>query len=134
MTAGRDFPRLEAHMRSSLLFRACEGVAAVGRTAAMNSATAAAIHDTRARFNALERHDRIRAIAIATAVGAAGHLLLARLMPSNLAPALPRSFWLLISATAIVAVVFARQLAAALQTSAIRRVIRHALKGVPYIP
>jgi len=120
-------------VRSSLLFRASELVANRFAAAAKNSATASILRATRARFDTLEPHDRIRTIAIAVAVGAAGHLLLLRLVPWQLAPALPISFWLLIVATAIVAVVFARQLAAAWQTSVIRRVIRHALNGVPYI-
>jgi len=75
----------------------------------------------RERFDSLDPARRVRAAAIVVSVASAGHLVLLRIVPSQLAPALPKALWLLVAATAAVAAVWPHSVIAAWQTSALRR-------------
>jgi len=108
MTARRrdDFSEAVEVIRDSRAWRLAEQASLVWRIAASHSRLLAAAERARAAVEALPRSDRFRAIALTAAVVAGGHALLVGLVPPPLRPAVPRAWWLVVSAAAAGAAVW----------------------------
>ena len=70
------------------------------------------MYSIRDRFAALPAAERLRGVAALVATATIGHLVLLRIVPAHIAPALPKAFWLLIASAAIIVAVFADRFAA----------------------
>ena len=92
-------------IRQSRAWAMVEGVARVLRISARHSRFVAAAGRLRGAIDALPRSDRQRALALTAATAFAVHALLLGLVPPPLRPAMPRAFWLVLSAAAAVAAV-----------------------------
>ena len=124
MTTDREFDRLDSHLRSSWLVRAPEALARAWSHAANRSATARSLRIIQQRFLSLPGQGRVRAIATVVAAAALGHLLLLPFVPAHIAPALPKTFWVLVAATALGAAFDADRLSRAWQSSRVCRLLR----------
>ena len=100
-----DFPDAVETIRRSLVWTIVDGMARVWRASASESRFVAWASRAGRAFEALPRHERRRALFITVAVAAAVHALLLGLVPPLLRPALPRTFWIVVSVAAAVAVV-----------------------------
>jgi hypothetical protein len=102
-----DFSAAAESIRQSRAWAMMERVARVVRLGARHSRFVAAAGRVRGAIEALPRGERRRALALTAAVALAAHALLLGLVPPPLRPAMPRAFWLGLSAAA--AVVAARR-------------------------
>jgi len=124
---GRDvheFDKLTADIRASVLVRASDAIAMSALEAADHSAAAARVRAVRHRFASVAPATRLRATAIAAAAAALGHVVLVTFVPAQVAPAMPKTLWLIVGAAAMVVAVFADRLLASWDTSATRRLWR----------
>lgn len=80
-------------------------LARLGSVAAADSRVLTLTWRCRAGYERLSGRERFRATAIAVSVAAAVHALLVGLMPLALRPAVPRAWWLVVSAAAAIAAV-----------------------------
>jgi len=115
-----DFPRFDAHLRGSVLFRVLD---ALGTRAIAAAASASTTHRLRMacdRFARLPPVDRLRAAACFGAIASVAHLALLRLVPAHIAPTVPKPLWVLVAATAVFAAVFAERLVASWPSSRLR--------------
>ena len=92
-------------VRGSRLWAFVQGLARVGSAVAADSKVLALARRYRAGYERLTGRERFRATAIAVSVAAAVHALLLGLMPLALRPAVPRAWWLVVSAAAAIAAV-----------------------------
>jgi hypothetical protein len=120
----RDFVRLEAQLQESWLIRGADRIADACVHAGDRSRSARLIRGVRERFLALPVDQRVRAAAAFVAAAATGHLLILRLVPAHVAPALPRLLWVLVAATALIVAVLADRLTEAWNSSLVCRVWR----------
>ena len=100
-----DFSAAAELIRQSRAWAMVEGVARAVRLGARHSRFVAAAGRVRVAIEALPRGERQRALALTAAVALATHALLLGLVPPPLRPAVPRAFWLVLSAAAAVAAV-----------------------------
>ena len=100
-----DFAQAVDTILSSRLWAIVDGAARTWRASVSDSRFVAAAARGWHAFEALPQQDRLRAMAIAAAVAAASHALLLGLVPPALRPAVPRAFWMVLSAAAAVAAV-----------------------------
>jgi hypothetical protein len=122
MTDPREFDAVAATVRASVLFRAASAVATACLTAADQSAVARQARDARVHFESRPCEERVRATAILVATATAGHLLLLFFVPAQIAPATPKVFWVVVAATASIAALVARPIAAGWRTSGLCRI------------
>jgi hypothetical protein len=101
-----DFSELVEVVRRSRAWAMVEGASRVARVSASHSRLVAAATRLRRAVEALPRQERLRAIALLAAVATAVHALLLELVPPALRPAVPRAFWLVLSAAAAGAAVW----------------------------
>jgi hypothetical protein len=131
MTNGSAFERLESHLRASWLVRGVDASATAWRVAATGSAIAGSLRSVIARFSSLAAADRIRAVAVFVATATVGHLLLLRFVPPHIAPALPKAFWMLVAAAALLVTIFPERLCAGWESSFVSRIYRGSLSRRP---
>ena len=131
MTNGPEFERLESHLRGSWLARTIDVSATAWRVAATRSAFVCALRSAIARFSSLAPADRLRAAAVFVATATVGHLILLRLVPSYIAPALPKAMWMLVAAAAFVVAVVPERLIAGWESSFVCRIWRVQLSRRP---
>jgi hypothetical protein len=124
MTNGPEFERLESHLRGSWLVRTIDVSATAWRVAATRAAIARALRSAITQFSSLTPADRLRAVAAFSATATIVHLLLLRVVPAHIAPALPQLFWVLVTATALFIAILADRLTAAWNSSLVHRAWR----------
>jgi hypothetical protein len=100
-----DFSEASALIRRSHAWAMVEGFARIVELSANHSAAMAIASRLRRAIEAMPRAERRRAFALTAAVAFAVHALLLGLVPQPLRPAMPRAFWLMLSAAAAVAAV-----------------------------
>jgi hypothetical protein len=126
MTNVPEFERLESHLRASWLVRIVSTCASAWITAGHRSATARVLRRARDRFLDLPEAERVRAAAVFVATAVVGHLVLVSFLPAHIAPALPKSFWIVVVVTALVAALNATRLIEAWRSSVVSRIWRDA--------
>ena len=124
MSHGPEFERLESHLRGSWLVRSVDAAATAWRVAAPRSALVRPVRRAAAQFRSLSPADRLQAVAVFVAGATAGHLMLLRFVPPHIAPALPKSFWMLVLAAALVAAFVPQRVIAGLESSFVSRIYR----------
>jgi hypothetical protein len=95
-----DFSEAVEVIRRSRAWATVEDVLRVVRLSARHSRLVAIAGRTRRAIEALPRDEQRRALALLASVAVAVHALLLELVPSPLRPAMPRVFWLVMSALA----------------------------------
>lgn len=93
-------------IRTSRAWAIVEGASHVWAISASHSRLVAAGKRVHSAVAALPLPEQLRAIALIAAVAAGGHALLLGLVPPPLRPAVPRAFWLVVSAAAAGAAVW----------------------------
>ena len=124
MMNGPEFERLESHLRGSWLGRGVDASATAWRVAVTRSAFVGSLRRVIARFSSQAPADRLRAVAVSVATATVGHLMLLRFVPPHIAPALPKSFWMLVLAAALVAALVPRRVIAGWESSFVSRIYR----------
>jgi hypothetical protein len=124
MRSGDDFSRLEAYVRESLLVRTADRITKGLVVGLGDASVGRALHGAWVRAAARPPAERVRAAALFAAAASVGHLLLLPLVPPHIAPALPKSLWVLVAAAAGFAAAFAERLAACWPTSRLRALAR----------
>lgn len=92
-------------IRGSRLWAPAQWLTRVGTASAADSRVLTLVRRCRAGYERLTARERFRATAVAVSVAAAAHALLLGLVPLALRPAVPRAWWLVVSAAAAVAAV-----------------------------
>jgi hypothetical protein len=87
-------------MQDSRLCAFVQGVAHVVTASTADSKVLRLAGQFRAGYHRLSARERFRSAAVAVSAGAAAHALLLGLVPQPLRPAMPRAFWLILSAAA----------------------------------
>ena len=126
MSDTREFPAVRSMLRSSAIIRACEMAMrwwALGRA---HSSAGSRVAAARERVRRASPADRVRAAALAAGTAAAGHLILLRLVPAQVAPQIPRGLWLFVAAAALVAAFSANAVVGGWNSSLLRRLTRRA--------
>jgi hypothetical protein len=100
-----DFSEALEVVRDSRAWSLVEHASRVWRTSASDSRLVAAAKRVWTAVEGLPRAERFRAIALTAAVAAGGHALLVGIIPLPLRPAMPRTFWLVVSAASAAAAV-----------------------------
>lgn len=95
-----DFSDVVDVIHDSRVWAFVERASRVWRLSASHSRMVAAAMRAYSALEALPRRDQLRALALTAAVVAGGHALLLGLVPPPMRPALPRAFWLVVSAAA----------------------------------
>ena len=116
-----DFSQIEEYVRQSAIVRTIDALGEAWRAAVEDSSTAGRIRRIRSRFLMLPLAVRVRAVAIAVASAAGAYLLLLRVVPAQVAPAIPRTLWPLAFASATATAIVADRLAASWDSSSLRR-------------
>ena len=124
MTGQRDFEAAEALVRDSMLVAIIDGAARLSLRAAAQSSLLSSIAGPVARYREAPAVDRIRIAAVAVLTLAVAELVFLRIVPRQVAPSLPFSFWVLAAVASTVAAACARPLATAWQSSLLRRLGR----------
>ena len=119
-----EFDELAVHVRASLLFRVAEAIAMACFDSVDRSAAARRLRTASSRFASTAPGTRLRAAAIAVAAATNGHVALLAFVPPQVAPAMPRTLWVIVGAAALIVAVFADRLIASWDTSATRRLWR----------
>jgi hypothetical protein len=102
----RDDSRWAAEaVRGSRLWAPAQWVKRVATASAVDSRVLTLARRCWAGYQQLTRRERFQATAVAVSVAAAAHALLLSLVPLALRPAVPRAWWLVVSATAAIAAV-----------------------------
>ena len=126
---GAEFERLESNLHGSALVRAADAVGRIGLAAARHSATARRLHGLRERVARLPPAAQLRSAAVFVATATLAHLLLLRVVPPHIAPALPKAIWILVVLTAVVSAAIADRLTVAWVSSMTGRFWRATISG-----
>ena len=100
-----DFEGAIEAVRGSRFWEFVQGLARVVTAVTADSKVLTLARRCRAGYERLSGRDRFRATAVAVSVAAAVHALLVGLVPLALRPAVPRAWWLAVSAAAAIAAV-----------------------------
>lgn len=92
-------------VRGSRLWALAQWFARVGSASAADSKALTLARRCWAGYQQLSARERFRATAVAVSVAAAVHALLLGLLPLAVRPAVPRAWWLVVSAAAAIAAV-----------------------------
>jgi hypothetical protein len=92
-------------VHGSRLWALAQWFARVGTASAADSKALTLARRCRAGYKQLSAREQFRATAVAVSVAAAVHALLLGLVPLALRPAVPRTWWLVVSAAAAIAAV-----------------------------
>lgn len=90
-------------VRGSRVWALAQWFARVGTASAADSKALTLARRCRAGYEQLSARERFRATAVAVSVAAAVHALLLGLVPLAVRPAVPRAWWLVVSAAAAIA-------------------------------
>jgi hypothetical protein len=115
-----EFRRLETHIHGSVLFRRFDDLAAAAVAAAAYARVTRRLREVRERFAARSATERVRAVAVFVATAAFGHLLLLAVVPAHIAPATPKTLWIVLGAAAMFTAVCADRFVAAWPSSRVR--------------
>jgi len=121
MSANRDFVRLEAQLRQSLICRMFDRVVDSWTAASRSSRIGAELRAAVLRFTSIAVVPRVRAAAAFVAAFAFGEVILQRVVPSQVRPALPIAWWILVAAASTSAALCAETLTRAWPASRVRR-------------
>lgn len=117
----REFRALYETTAESRLWRAGAGAVRMWSAAWRDSAAVRAIGGVRSSIGGWSARDRLRYGALAVAIAAFGHLVLASLLPAYVAPALPRGLILTVAAIAAAIAIAPQLFATAWSESRLRR-------------
>src|SRR5262245_4321080 len=92
-------------VRGSRLWAPAQWLEHVGTASAADSKVLTVVRRCRAGYQRLTARERFRATTVALSVASAVHALLLGFVPVALRPAVPRAWWLVVSAAAAVAAV-----------------------------
>ena len=93
-------------IHSSRLWTLAQSFARVGTSSVANSKALTLARRCRAGYERLSGRERFRTTAVAVSVATAVHALLIGFVPLALRPAVPRAWWLVVSAAAAIAAVW----------------------------
>jgi len=124
MIRGPEFERLESHLRASRLVRIVDASAIAWRVAAARSAFVRSLRGVNDRLRSPAAADRLRAAAVFVATATIGHLVLLRFVPPHIAPALPKSMWILVAAAATIVALVPERVVAGWESSFASRIWR----------
>ncbi len=135
----RDYPNLVEVGRRSLMYRAAEGARLAIHAAIHDSAALAAARTTWERHAAWPATARLRAAGVVATIAAGGHLALLRFVPPQIAPGIPKAWWVLVAALGGGVALGARPLAGGWDESILGRAVRWrpkpigSIRGLPRV-
>ena len=124
MTGPRDFEAAETLVRDSVLVAILDGAALAWLRAAAQSSLLSSITGPVARYRQAPAIDRIWIVAVTALTLAVAELALLPIVPRQVAPSVPVSFWVLAAVASAFAAGCARPLANGWQSSLLRRLGR----------
>src|SRR5262245_43840633 len=120
MMNDRDFARLQSLLQESRLIRGVDTIATASLHAVNRSTSAEWMRRTWARVVSGPVESQVRATSVFVATATIGHVLLLRLVPAHIAPALPRALWVTIAASALIVAAASAPVTTAWASSAVR--------------